>query len=326
MKQNNFSLADLLAALTALAIGFISFLGTNFLNIGKEEVWGLTYTAGCILQALVISILLFGTIYGAKRLKRINHSFKTAFILEALLLFLFTLFAVNLVIKNSPFLHYFTVTKQRSEILDKIHANINQAEKLFEAYEYYAENRQLLYENKLIAVAEAQRTNPTEYKKYGFDSRSGVSNASQIDTKMFTVHADLFPANYSDTVANSGIKEVAIGWLQHAKSTISSWKPIGIVSIVEDIEKNSNDWLSILISLSQVREQGEQATNFEYTFTFDDLKIHFTKLKRPMPLPIGLAVFAYILMLLSWFVTKRSTRWPGFKRLFGIGYSSENEL
>lgn len=326
MNQSNFSLADVLTVLAALAFGFISFLGINFLNIGNDEVWGMPNTTGCILKALLISIILFGAAFGAKRLKRINHSFKTGFILEVILLILFILFAVYFAIKTSPFPHYFTVTNQRSEIIDKIHTNITQAENMFEAYENYASNRELIYKQKLMAVADAKRINPNEYKEYGFDDRSGVSDASQIETKMFTVHADLFPANYSDTIANNGLKEVATNWLQNAKNTITSWKPIGIVGVVEDIEKNSNDWLNTLISLSQVREQGEQATDFEYTLTFDDLKTHFTKFEKPMPLPIGLAVLAYLLMLLSWFVTKRSTRWPGLKLLFGLGHSSENEL
>lgn len=326
MNQSNFSLADVLTVLTALAFGFISFLGINFLNIGNNEVWGMPHTTGCIVKAVLISILLFGTAFGAKRLKRINHSFKTGFILEVILLIMFMLLAVYFAIKTSPFPHYFTVTAQRSEIIDKIHTNITQAENMFEAYEKYADNRKLLYQKKLIAVADAKRINPSEYTEYGFDGRSGVSDASQIDTKMFTVHADLFPANYSDTIANNGLKEVATNWLQDAKNTINSWKPIGIVGVVEDIEKNSNDWLNTLISLSEVREQGEQATNFEYTLTFDDLKTHFTKFEKPMSLPIGLAMLAYLLMLLSWLVTKRDYRWPGLKLLFGLGHSSENEL
>lgn len=326
MNQSNFSLADVLTVLTALAFGFISFLGINFLNIGNNEVWGMPHTTGCTIKAVLISIILFGTAFGAKRLKRINHSFKTGFILEVILLIMFMLLAVYFAIKTSPFPHYFTVTAQRSEIIDKIHTNITQAENMFEAYEKYADNRKLLYKKKLIAVADAKGVRPNEYKEYGFDSRSGVSDASQIDTKMFTVHADLFPANYSDTIANNGLKEVATNWLQDAKNTITRWKPIGIVGVVEDIEKNSNDWLNTLISLSRVREQGEQATDFDYSLTFDDLKTHFTKFEKPMPLPIGLAVLAYLLMLLSWFVTKRSTRWPGLKLLFGLGHSSENEL
>lgn len=327
MNQSNFSLADVLTVLTALTFGFISFLGINFLNIGNNEVWGMPHTIGCILKAVLISIILFGTAFGAKRLKRINHSFKTGFILEVILLMLFIMFAVYFAMRTSPFPHFFTVFAQKSEIKSKLLTDIIQAENMFEAYEDYADKRKLLYEKKLIAVADAKRINPKEYKEYGFDDRSSVSDASQIDTKMFTVHADLFPTNYSDTIANNGLKEVATKWLQDSKSITTTWYfPLGSEKVVNDIDNKSNEWLNTLISLSRVREQGEQATDFDYALTFDDLKTHFTKFEKPKLLPIGLAVLAYLLMLLSWLVTKRDYRRPGLKLLFGLGHSSENEL
>jgi hypothetical protein len=326
MNQSKFSLADVLAALAALAFGFVCFLGANFLNISNDKVWGMSHITGCVVIAVFIAVLLFGTAFGAKLLKRTSRNFKTCFVWELILLVLFVLFAVFFATKTSPFPHYFTVWEQKSEINSKLQTSIKQAESMFVAYESYADNREKLYKNKLQSVATAKRINPTEYAKYGFNGTSGVSDASQIDTKMFTVHADLFPTNYSDTVASNGIKEVATGWLQDAKNTTSNWKPISIVSVVNDIEKNSNEWLSTLVALSKVREQGEKASDFEYSLSFDDVKTHFTNLDSPTPLSIGLAVLAYVLMLLSWFVTKRSTRFPGLKFLFGLGKSSDNEL
>jgi len=322
MNQSKFSLADVLTVLAALVFGFIFFLGVNFLNIGNENVWGMSQTTGCVVIAVSITVLLFGTAFGAKLLKRTNRNFKTSFVLEVLLLVLFALFAVFFATKTSPFLHYFTVTAQKSEIKSKLQTSITQAENMFSAYESYADNRENLYMHRLQSVARARRSNPTEYAEYGFDRTSGVSDASQIDTKMFTIHADLFPTNYSDTIASNGLKEVAIEWLQEAKSTTTKWKPIGIVGVVNDIEIYSNKWLNTLVTLSQVREQGEQAADFEYTLSFDEVKTHFTKLDNPTPLSIGLAVLAYVLMLLSWFVTKRSTRFPGLKYLFGLGKSN----
>jgi hypothetical protein len=98
------------------------------------------------------------------------------------------------------------------------------------------------------------------------------------------------------------------------------------VGVVNDVEKNSNDWLNTLVTLSQVREMSEQASDFEHSLSFDDVKTHFTKFHNPTPLSAGLATLAYLLMLLSWFVTKRSTRFPGLKFLFGMGKSDENIL
>lgn len=317
MNQSKFSLADVLTALAALAFGFVSFLGANFMNINNNIVWGMSHTTGCVVMAVFIAVLLFGTAFGAKLLKRTNRNFKTSFVLEVVLLVLFVLFAVFFTMKTSPFPHYFKVTAQKSEINHKLQTSITQAENMFTAYEGYADNRLTLYRHKLKSVVIAKKTNPIDYVEYGFDGKSGVSDASQIDTKMFTVHADLFPTNYSDTTANNGTKEVATEWLQNAKVITSRWKPIGIVSVVNDIEKNSNEWLSTLVLLSQVREKGEQAHDFENPLFFDDVKTYFTKLDTPPGLAIGLAVLAYVLMLLSWFVTKRSTKSTcGFRALF----------
>ncbi len=310
MNQNKFSLADVLLVLAALAFGFVCFLGANFLNIGNDKVWGMPNTAGCIVIAVFCSGILFITAFGAKLLKRTSRNFKTSFIAEVIFLVLFVLFAVFFATKTSPFPHYFTVTAQKSEIKNKLQTSITQAENMFTAYESYAEDRQNLYENRLRSVIAAIGINPNEYEAYGFEKNS-VSYYRQIQTKMFAIQADLFPTNYSDTIANNGIKEVASAWLQDAQSTTRSWKPIGIVGVVNDIEKNSTYWLNTLVTLSQVRQQGEQATDFNYILSFDDVKMHFTKPKSLTPLSIGFAVLAYLLMLLSWFVTKRDKKGEG---------------
>lgn len=326
MNKTKFSLADVLSVLAALAFGFVCFMGANFLNIDNDKVWGMPHTTGCIIMALFCSILLFVTAFGAKLLKRTSSNFKTSFIVEIVLLMLFVLFAMFFAMKTSPFTHYFTVSSQKSEIKSKLQKSITQAEEMFSQYESYAYNRENLYKHKLQSIANAKNLNPNEYAEYGFDSTSNISDTLQIANKLFTVHADLFPTNYSDTIAHNGIKEVASNWLQEAKKTTNIWKPIGIVGVVNDIEKNSNEWLNTLVKISKVREKGEQASDFEYTLSFDDVKTHFTKLNRPTNIALVLAVLAYVLMLLSWFVTKRSTRFPGFNFLFGLGKSSENEL
>lgn len=324
MNQSKFTLADVLIVLAVLSFGFICFLGVNFLNISNDRVWGISHSTGCVVIAVVIALLLFGTAYGAKLLKRTYRNFKTCFVWEVILLMLFVVFAVFFLTKASPFTHYFTVTEHKSEINSKLLSTISQAENMFAAYESYAVERERHYRNKLISVVAAKNINPNDYGAYGF--QHGIADTIQINTKMFTVHAVLFPTNYSDSVPHNGIKEVATKWLQEAKSTTRSWKPIGIVGVVNDIEKNSNDWLNTLVALSQVQEMGEQASNFEYPLSFDDVKTHFTKFHSPTPLSAGLAIFVYLLMLLSWFVTKRSPRFPGLKFLFGMCESDSNVL
>lgn len=326
MNKSKFSLADVLAVLASIAFGFVSFLGANFINIGNKTVWGMSHTTGCIAIAVFISVLLLSTALGAKFLKGTNSNFKASFIGEMILLILFGIFALFFATKTSPFSHYFAVTAQKTEIKSKLQTSTTQAKNMFAAYEKYAENRENLYKQKLRSVSAAKNTNPTEYNEYGFNGASGVSDVSQINTKMFSVHADLFPTNYSDTITNNGIKEVAIEWLKDSDNTISNWKPIGIVHVVNDIDEKSKEWLNTLVTLSKVREQGEQTSDFEYNLSFDNVKTYFTEFNSTSLISIVFTLVAYILMLLSWVVTKRSTRFPGFNFLFGGNKSNSNEL
>jgi ABC-type multidrug transport system fused ATPase/permease subunit len=306
MNQSKFSLADVLSVLAALVFGFVCFMGANFMNINNDKVWGMPHTAGCIAMAVVCSGLLFTTAFGAKFLKRTSSNFKSSFVLEVILLILFVLFAVFFASKYSPFPHFFTVLAQKSEIISKLQRSISQAENMFAAYESYADNRVNLYETNLksdVAIG-----NPNKLRSYGFDY-NGPPFEKQIESKKFKLDSDLFPANYSNTTANNGIKEEATAWLQDANSP---WKPIGIVSVVCEIDKNSSKWLNTLVTLSQVLGQGEQSIEgYEFSYSlnsFDDIKIHFTKLYSPTPLAIGFAGLVYLLMLLAWIVTKRSTK------------------
>jgi hypothetical protein len=245
MNQSKFSLADVIGMLAALAFGFVSFMGANFLNIDNEKVWGMPHTTGCIIIGVVCSLLLFSTSFGAKLLKGTDRNFKTCFVLEVIMLILFVLFSVSFATNSAPFPHYFKVNGQASEINSKLKTSITQAENMFIEYETYAKNREYNYKNKLQSVANACLINQSQCAGYGFDVVSNIPYSEQIDTKMFTVHAHLFPSNYSDTVTHSGLKDVATKWLNDAQNITNSWKPIGIVGVVNDIEKNSNDWLNV---------------------------------------------------------------------------------
>jgi hypothetical protein len=223
----------------------------------------------------------------------------------------------------SPFPYFFNVSAHKTEIQTNLDKSITQAENMFAEYERYAENRKRIYRSKLQSVVNAKRVNPGRFAAFGFVN-NGVADSRQIESKMFTLHADLFPTNYED------MKRKSSAWLTDARNTVRHWYPIGIVDVVNEVEKNSMAWLNYgvsqgtdtlpsLVELSKVREKGEQAKDFDYSLSFDDTKTFFTTPGKPTGLSIGLAVAAWALMMLSWFVTKRHTRFPGLKVLFGGG-------
>ena len=311
MRQSKFSLADLITLITAFLFSVVCSFGTYFYTLGN--------TGQSLILAVIIFVLLVATALGAKLLKRTSRNFKTCFIFEIILLVLFT--GLMILFSYSPFPHYFVVSEKRTEIQSKLSASITQAEKMFAEYERYAGNRESLYENKLNSVVAAKRINPGDYAKYGFENNN-VSDEKQIENKMFTVHADLFPSNYIE------MKSADSTWLLKEKHKLNNWWTwnLGVVDAVNNMETNSNKWLNELEALSKVCEQGEQAEDFRYNLSFDDIAKYFTTLGSPTLLSIGLAVVAWALMLLSWFITERHPRFPGLKVLFGSGKSSRNEL
>jgi hypothetical protein len=187
---------------------------------------------------------------------------------------------------------------------------------MFSAYESYATSRKDIYHSTLKSIVRAKYLKPEDFKRFGFKS-NGVSDKTQINNKMLTIQADLYPTNYTDTINNNGIKQVAKDWLADAQKKTKGWKPIGIVKVVNDIEQKSIGWRNDLVNYSTIREKGEEpeeaegaqgAADFDYTLPFNDVKANFTALDKPTLLSIGLAVLAWLLMLFSWFITKRSTK------------------
>lgn len=299
MKQSNFSLADVLTVLTALGFGFVCFLGKNFYTLGN--------TTESIIWAASITILLGGTAFIAKLLKRTGRNFRTSFILEMIVLLIFT--ALTVFFAYSPFPHYFNVSAKKAEIQDKLQTSITQAENMFNEYEKYVENRKNNYKGSLEMAVKTKDQSTQDYIKFGFES-GAIPDETQIKNKMFSINADLYPTTYSDPVNKNGLKEVATSWLSKAKRIKKNWNPISIVKVVNEIEKNSKNWLGQLVAFSEVREKGESASlpNFPDQLNFKDVKVYFTSNDKPTLFSIGLASVAYLLMLLSYFISKRSSK------------------
>jgi hypothetical protein len=314
MKQSKFSLADVLTLLTSLIFGFVCFLGANFYTLGNMSK--------SMMLSLIITVVLFSTVFAAKRLKLTSINFKTRFLCEIALLIFFTILFVFFTFM--PFSHYFTVSDKSSDIVNKLQSNITQAEKMFSEYESYSENRKILYKRRLKTVVIAKHTLSTEYLNYGFIY--GIEDEIQINKKMENINANLYPTNYSDLQTKRGIKEVASSWLFEAKNTAKNWKPIGIPNVVVEVDIKSEQWLSSLIENSKTREKGEQAEDFHYPLTYDQVKQDITTLGKPNMTSLFLGLLMWVLMMLSWFVTKRHTRFPGFKPLFSTSHKSINEL
>jgi hypothetical protein len=298
MKPSKFSLADVLTVLTAVSYGYICFLGQNFLTMGN--------TFKSIIVALIITVALTCTAFAAKLLKRTSHQNKTSFILEGGAILLFSILMVFFSYYSFP--HYFNVTERKEEIQSELQKSITQAEDMFNEYEAYVQRRVGRYQENL------QNTitfgNPEELRKYRFIDPNQMPFNRQVAHKIKNLKDELFPSHYSDTVNKKGIKEAATLWLERAHNFTEKWRPIGIVNIVNDVEVNSNNWLTQLITFSQVREDGVNDV-FPYSLKVWEVKTYFTESGGPTRLSFALSAAAYLLMLFSWIIAKRHSRGAG---------------
>ncbi len=307
MNHSKFSLADLFTVLAAIGFGFFCFLSLNFLSLGE--------TVPSIIWAAGFAFVLGSLALGAKALKRTSRNFKACIVGEWVLLFLFIVVACVAVF---PFSHYFSVSTQKGEIQQKMTANIAQVERMFSDYEKYTNNRLIIYENKLKSIVVGKKVNRSEYRKYGFVA--GTDDNTQIENKIFTLRAQLYPSHYEE------MKQVSTDWLASSKATVSTWKPIGIVTVISKIENNFISWREQLKGFSAFRASGEIATDYEYEHSFDDVTDRLTILGSPTLLSILCVGGLYVLMLLSYFISKRHPRYPGLKEVFGMGSTNANEL
>ncbi|MBK9507765.1 MAG: hypothetical protein IPO03_20620 [Bacteroidetes bacterium] len=307
MSQSKFSLADLLTVLGALGFGFFCFLSVNFLTLGDTTL--------SIIWAVLISFTLGGLAFGVKLVKRTSRNFKTNIIWEWVLIFLFLVVAFFAIF---PFSHYFVVTAQKENIQKKVVSNITQAEGLFLAYESYADNRLNIYKSRLNSIVAAKRVNPEEYRNFGFVE--GTDDNTQVENKMFSLKAQLYPSNYSE------MKQIDSSWLSDAKDKVTSWSPTDIVKVVNTLKVEISSWNGQLKSYSSFRAKGEKASDFDFPLSFDDVSGIFNKRISPNPLSMVIGIAFYLLMFLSYYITKRHSRYPGLKLIFSIDNSRENEL
>jgi len=293
-KVKIWALGDGIALAAAMGFGGLCFLGRYLYTLGD--------ITQSVLWASVTAVLLFVFADGAARLKRTNRNFTICLIFEVIFVFLFV--GVVLYSVFFDFSHYFVVMGQKAEIQHKLVKNITQAEAMFVEYEKYTEKRKESYKRYLKSVADpdAKAMRPSEYAGV-FDTSSGIGDEKQIEEEIFIINAELYPSDYNT------MKQEATSWLAKARNNVETWNAMGIVDVVNEVEK-SKEWLSALVELSAKakRQKNEQVNNFVYGFTIDDVKERFETHGKPTLWSIGLAVILVTLMLLYYIVSPRSAR------------------
>jgi hypothetical protein len=305
MKQSRFPLADLLTILGSIGFGFFCYLSINFYTLGD--------TTTSITSAVLFAIILAGLAFLCKLLKTTNGNFKTSIIIERVILPIYI--SVSL-IALFPFSHYFYITSKKEAIQKQIIENITNAEGIFAAYESYGDLRLMRYRAQLNSAVARKNNNIGDYFEMGFEN--GINDNTQINNKLFSCKAQLFPSNYQQ------MKQVDTQWLLDAKQNITDWSPLAIVEIVNSLKEETFIWHEQLVSYSKVSAKGEVSIPFPFTPTMKDVSNVFTQKSNPTIESMLIGCGFYLLMLVSYFINSRSTKNP--YTLFGKrdGYKDDS--
>ena len=294
-NPSKFPLKDLLTVLGTLVFGFFYFLSLNFITLGD--------TQSSIIGAIIVSCILGGLAFGAKMLKSTSRNFQTCRIGEWAMLFLFIVIAF---FSLKPFSHYFAISAEKEEIQQIVLSNITQASGLYDDYESYADMRIDNYRNRLESAVKAHQKNVSDvaYRALGFVS--GTNDNNQMENKMLSLQIELYPSNYSQK------KQVDSVWLSNAEEQVKEWSPTGIVKIVNTLKAEIETWNEQLKSYSSYRADGENEgiATFNRRTNIDDVSNKFTKSTNPTPFGVIIAMLLYLLMMLSYLISKRHTKNP----------------
>ena len=296
LKQMKLSLAVVINLLAALTFGYFCFLGLNFKTLGDKFE--------SILYAVIITLILIGTSLGAKFLKQTKRNFKSRFIWEIVLLVLFSVLTAGFT--YYPFSHYFVVSGQKPIIQDKLNKNISQAQNIYSEYNDYVTTRVGIYCSKIDVAILNIEGQPKELKKFGITRNPIVSIPIQRKNQIDKINYLLLPQNFKEMKTKDSI------WFSKAGESVNNWEPISLVDVINNIKNNTTKSLNQLVSLSIRRGENDYYPLFKpKKLHTNNVNNYFTEIGKPSPFSIVLAFLGYLLMLLSWFITKRDSRRTG---------------
>jgi hypothetical protein len=214
------------------------------------------------------------------------------------------------VVSVVPYSHYFTVRDKKEVIKNKIVADIDNTKKMFDDYESHTNKRILFYEQLLNTAINGKDFDHSGYLAMGFQN-NGETDNDQKQRIMRVFKDDLMPAQYDTT------KAYAIKWLDDAKLTAVNWKPIGLMSVINSIDKEAINWLSQLKKYDNSTKKDNSSISFAKDISFASLERELTERNTPSLLAILSAIILQLLIFLPYFFTYRDPRHSGlFHELF----------
>ena len=289
-QKLRFTFGHILAYISLIFIGYISFLGLTYWGDGNFILSG-------ILTGVMVLILL-GLMTYLQGLKAVARYFKIRIKIERICLLIFILFSI---ISSLPFLHFWTVFSNEDVLSTSFSKSIDKSKAVFDAYEIYANNRVQVYTNDLDRVIRAKNNSPSQYVNYGF--MEGKDDNFQKEKKIDKLRGQhLLSENYDN------IKVPTIDWLDKARSNANVWNPF-FLNNVKTISSVISDKITELHKMSETLCPNESAEPFAYSITFEDVTNLYTIFNRtPALIGLLLAIICYALLLFPYALQTRNTK------------------
>ena len=302
MNKSRITISAVLTLIGILVFGLISFFGTMYLQSGNLKMSILfpsLYSFGLLITTLL------GTYFKRQRFNFKNNAFKE--LISILLYGMIAIFSIK------GFVHFFTVQERKKEIATKIEENISNVENMFLQYEERVNERVLAFDGFLDATIAGKTTNQPLYLKYFVIG--GPDETFQKNNKINFFRDDLKPAEY-DTM-----KFLALEWLKKSKQTILDIKPIGIIDVLNNFERNSNEWYAKIKEYDKtVNTFTDEAITppFNYNLNFTSVNDELTVQKAPTLKSIIFLILVHILILFVYLLALRDGKSPGLFKAMSL--------
>lgn len=288
MKQETFNWGTVFSVIVLLVYAYISFLGLVYWRKGDILL--------PLLLAVVFIVFVLACLTGLRKSKASRYTGRKV---KGQAVFGF-LILISFIVAAIPFSTFTHVLERKKQINESIMSVYQAAQSLDESYVQYANTRIANYQERLEMVSNGKRSNPSAYREcmegaYGNTDDEKIANLSK------SLKMTLLPDS------TTAMQEKRSNWLQSVKdmTVLNVMLPANIQKINDQVQH----WTDNYKTLSSKIYQGEEAEAFTYpkfSNSLEDLTGFYTKLGTPTPLSIILAVVAWLIMLLPYFMTRTS--------------------
>ena len=295
-----FSWGHIIAFVALIAISYVIFMGFSYLNGGDFR--------DSTIKTIVIDVALLITFIGAQMFKGIDRKFNKWIVVERILVILCPIAFICAMV---PYNHFWNVFSNKEKVEKNFSDAINEAKRLFDYYEAYANNRIMTYDHALDSVI-ANKT----FSKYNYDECTFASADIQKKSFVETLKLQLLSKN------TDFLKDEAKKWIDEASVGASVWNAF-LIGNIEEIKDAIDEWNNTLIGYSDPVISNEEACvgNVEPFFDeaiasakngLDEVTNLYTKLSGSVsPYTVVTGIILFLCLLFPYFLQKRHTKTNG---------------